>query len=64
MVRIQKSAMVTLLKHSIGFGNVCGFLLSRNARYQEALADQLFNSAKTPCPRAFATRPIWQRRRR
>jgi CRP-like cAMP-binding protein len=47
MIRIQKSAMVTLLKTQHRFSEMfVAFLLSRNARYQEALADQLFNSSE------------------
>jgi len=33
------------------------FLLSRNARYQEALADQLFNSSENALPACFCNSP-------
>ena len=47
MIRIQKSTMVSLLKTQRRFSEMfVAFLLSRNARYQEALADQLFNSSE------------------
>ena len=47
MIRIQKSTMVSLLKTQHRFSEMfVAFLLSRNARYQEALADQLFNSSE------------------
>jgi CRP/FNR family transcriptional regulator, cyclic AMP receptor protein len=47
MIRIQKSTMLSLLKTQHRFSQMfVAFLLSRNARYQEALADQLFNSSE------------------
>ncbi len=47
MIRIQKSTMITLLKTQRRFSEMfVAFLLSRNARYQEALTDQLFNSSE------------------
>jgi len=47
MIRIQKNTMVSLLKTQHRFSEMfVAFLLSRNARYQEALADQLFNSSE------------------
>ncbi len=47
MIRIQKSTMLALLKTQHRFSEMfVAFLLSRNARYQEALADQLFNSSE------------------
>ncbi|MCU1254355.1 MAG: transcriptional regulator, Crp/Fnr family [Candidatus Angelobacter sp.] len=46
MIVIQKSTMITLLK-THGFSEMfVAFLLSRNARFQEALVDQLFNSSE------------------
>jgi len=47
MIRIQKNTMISLLKTQHRFSEMfVAFLLSRNARYQEALADQLFNSSE------------------
>jgi CRP/FNR family cyclic AMP-dependent transcriptional regulator len=47
MLAIQKSTMITQLKTEHRFSEMfVSFLLSRNARFQEALADQLFNSSE------------------
>jgi CRP-like cAMP-binding protein len=47
MLSIQKAAMIALLKTEHSFSEMfVAFLLSRNARFQEALADQLFNSSE------------------
>jgi CRP-like cAMP-binding protein len=47
MIRIQKSMMISLLKTQHRFSEMfVAFLISRNARYQQALADQLFNSSE------------------
>jgi CRP-like cAMP-binding protein len=47
MIRIQKNTMLALLKTQHRFAEMfVAFLLSRHARYQEALADQLFNSSE------------------
>jgi CRP/FNR family transcriptional regulator, cyclic AMP receptor protein len=47
MIRIEKSTMISLLKTQHRFSEMfVAFLISRNARYQEALADQLFNSSE------------------
>jgi CRP-like cAMP-binding protein len=47
VLAIQKSTMIALLKREHQFSEMfVAFLLSRNARFQEALADQLFNSSE------------------
>lgn len=47
MLNIQKPTMIALLKTEHNFSEIfVAFLLSRNARFQEALADQLFNSSE------------------
>jgi CRP/FNR family cyclic AMP-dependent transcriptional regulator len=46
MIIIQKSTMIALLKSHRFSEMFVAFLLSRNARFQEALVDQLFNSSE------------------
>jgi CRP-like cAMP-binding protein len=47
MLNIQRPTMIALLKTEHNFSEIfVAFLLSRNARFQEALADQLFNSSE------------------
>jgi CRP/FNR family cyclic AMP-dependent transcriptional regulator len=47
VLSIPKHIMIALLKTEHGFSEMfVAFLLSRNANFQEALADQLFNSSE------------------
>jgi len=47
VLRIEKDAMITTLAKEHALSEVfVGFLLARNARIQEDLADQLFNSSE------------------
>jgi CRP/FNR family transcriptional regulator, cyclic AMP receptor protein len=47
MLAIPRAAMIALLKSEHGFSEIfVSFLLARNANFQEALADQLFNSSE------------------
>jgi CRP/FNR family transcriptional regulator, cyclic AMP receptor protein len=47
VLRIEKNEMVRVLHEEHGFADVfVSFLLARNARIQEDLVDQLFNSSE------------------
>jgi CRP/FNR family cyclic AMP-dependent transcriptional regulator len=46
MISIQKDVMIALLKTHRFSEMFVAFLLSRNARFQDALVDQLFNSSE------------------
>ncbi len=47
LVRISKQSMLEVLRHARGFANMfLSYVLRRNIRYEEDLADQLFSSSE------------------
>jgi CRP/FNR family transcriptional regulator, cyclic AMP receptor protein len=46
LIRIEKGTMVRALQERAFSEHFLGYLLSRNLQYEEALADQLFNSSE------------------